>query len=227
MQDNGADVEAGKPYVEVEAMKMIMPIKASESGKITHNLSPGTVISAGESLTLKDPSKVKKILNFDGDFDIDMDAFNFDSKDAVNNILAGYSGDVEATAVTAIDSATDVDTATDIVLGAVDEFVRVESMFDGKLRDDVVRTMAKDNINDLDQVINLNQAHQQLSTRSALMLSIIRQVETFEDRFGAGSVPTRLYAGIEKLSFRSTFKMREATSIIIKIIVLSILIINR
>jgi acetyl-CoA carboxylase/biotin carboxylase 1 len=203
LQDNGGDVEAGKPYVEVEAMKMIMPIKASESGKITHNLSPGTVISAGDllaSLTLKDPSKVKKILNFEGDFDVDSDAFDFDSKDAVNNILAGYSGDVEATTVAAIDSATDVDTATDIVLGAVDEFVRVESMFDGKLRDDVVRTMAKDNTDDLDQVINLNQAHQQLSTRSALMLSIIRQVETFDDRFGVGSSPSRLYAGMEKLS---------------------------
>ena len=64
LQENGADVEVGQPYVEVEAMKMIMPIKASESGKITHNLSPGSVISAGDllaSLTLKDPSKVKKM----------------------------------------------------------------------------------------------------------------------------------------------------------------------
>ena len=79
LQDNGADVESGEPYVEVEAMKMIMPIKASESGKITHNLSPGTVISAGDllaSLTLKDPSKVKKILNFEGDFDVDMTRFD-------------------------------------------------------------------------------------------------------------------------------------------------------
>ena len=203
MQDNGADVESGEPYVEVEAMKMIMPIKASESGKITHNLSPGTVISAGDllaSLTLKDPSKVKKILDFEGEFDIDMGAFDFESKDVVDNILAGFSGDVEASPVSAIDSVTDVEAATDIVLGAVDEFVRVESMFDGKLRDDVVRTMAKDNAEELDQVINLNQAHQQLSTRSALMLSIIRQVETFDDRFGAGSSPSRLFAGLEKLA---------------------------
>ena len=49
-------------------MKMIMPIKATESGKITQNLSPGSVINAGDllaTLELKDPSKVKKILPFE------------------------------------------------------------------------------------------------------------------------------------------------------------------
>ena len=73
LQDNGAGVEAGEPYIEVEAMKMIMPIKASESGKITHNLSPGSVINAGDllaSLELKDPSKVKKIETFSCSLDI-------------------------------------------------------------------------------------------------------------------------------------------------------------
>ena len=70
LQDNGGEVNQGEPFVEVEAMKMIMPLKASESGKITHNLSPGTVVSAGDllaSLELKDPSKVKKILTFDSE----------------------------------------------------------------------------------------------------------------------------------------------------------------
>ena len=45
-----------------------MPLKASEFGKITHYLAPGTVISAGDllaSLELKDPSKVEKIEVFD------------------------------------------------------------------------------------------------------------------------------------------------------------------
>jgi hypothetical protein len=32
----------------VEAMKMILSIKAGESGVITHNLSPGSIISAGD-----------------------------------------------------------------------------------------------------------------------------------------------------------------------------------
>jgi acetyl-CoA carboxylase/biotin carboxylase 1 len=53
--------------------KMIMPIKASESRKIIHDLSPGSVISAGDllaSLDLKDPSKVKKIESFTGELDM-------------------------------------------------------------------------------------------------------------------------------------------------------------
>ena len=74
LQEPGAQVEAGEPYVEVEAMKMIMPLKATESGAISHDMSPGSIISAGDllaSLTLKDPSKVKKIVTFDGQLDID------------------------------------------------------------------------------------------------------------------------------------------------------------
>lgn len=67
LQQDGDVVEKDKPYVEVEAMKMIMAIKASESGVVTHNLSPGSIIQAGDliaSLTLKDPSKVKQVATF-------------------------------------------------------------------------------------------------------------------------------------------------------------------
>ena len=73
LQDNGAEVTSGEPYVEVEAMKMIMVMKATETGKITHALLPGSVIAAGDllaSLELKDPSKVKKIEVFDDVLDI-------------------------------------------------------------------------------------------------------------------------------------------------------------
>ena len=33
LQDNGSEVKEGEPYVELEIMKMIMPLKATESGK--------------------------------------------------------------------------------------------------------------------------------------------------------------------------------------------------
>jgi biotin carboxyl carrier protein len=61
LQDDGAEVQAGQPYVEVEAMKMIMPLKATESGALTRRMSPGSIITAGDllaTLALKDPSKV-------------------------------------------------------------------------------------------------------------------------------------------------------------------------
>ena len=203
LQDNGGSVEAGEPYVEVEAMKMIMPIKATESGKITQNLSTGTVINAGDllaTLELKDPSKVKKILDFEGDFDIAKEAYSFDEKEAVQNILSGYDGDVDATVAGAMQSSPDLESASETIVNAVNEFVRVEAMFDGKLKDDVVRQMTKDNADSLDDVIALNLAHQQQKKRSDFIIALMRQVATFNDRFGQGSVPASVLEALESVT---------------------------
>jgi len=202
LQENGASVENGEPYVEVEAMKMIMPIKASESGKIQHNLSPGTVISAGDliaTLALKDPSKVKKILPFDGEFDVAMTPHDFDSKETISNVLAGYSFDPDATVSAALQDAKDMESAAAIVVETIEEFVRVETLFDGKLKDDVVRQMTKDNTDDLDVVIALNLAHQQLVMRSSLLLAMLRQVEIFPDQFGV-SYPQSIIDSLKSLT---------------------------
>jgi len=62
LQDTGAQVKAGQPYVELEAMKMIMPVKASASGKIAHTRGVGSIVSAGDllgSLELEDASRDK------------------------------------------------------------------------------------------------------------------------------------------------------------------------
>ena len=152
LQDNGAPVEAGQPYVEVEAMKMMMPIKASESGKITHNLSPGSVISAGDllaSLELKDPSKVKKIQTFEGALDIAESTVDMDAQKAVSNVLSGYNLDAEAVAQQAFDKCDSAAAASDMILNAINEFYRVESQFDGRIADDVVRTLTKANAESL------------------------------------------------------------------------------
>eukprot|EP00565_Helicotheca_tamesis_P003884 CAMPEP_0185725054 /NCGR_PEP_ID=MMETSP1171-20130828/1378_1 /TAXON_ID=374046 /ORGANISM="Helicotheca tamensis, Strain CCMP826" /LENGTH=2089 /DNA_ID=CAMNT_0028393057 /DNA_START=20 /DNA_END=6289 /DNA_ORIENTATION=+ len=203
LQDNGADVASGEPYVEVEAMKMIMPIKATESGKITHNLSPGSVISAGDllaSLALKDPSKVKKIVEFEGVLDVEATVVDIDGVEAVNGILSGFKGDPEAAAAAAFEGVTDIEAASAIASEAVEEFIRVESMFDDKLLDDVVRDMTKANAESLDTVISLNLAHQKLGMRSKLILAMIRQVETFPERFGVDKIPDDLLSTIESLS---------------------------
>mmetsp|Transcript_33963 Transcript_33963/g.74702 ORF Transcript_33963/g.74702 Transcript_33963/m.74702 type:complete len:2077 (-) Transcript_33963:133-6363(-) len=203
LQDSGADVEEGTPYVEVEAMKMIMPIKATESGKITHAMSPGTVISAGDllaSLELKDPSKVKKILNFDGALDVSAAEIETDGKTAVANILAGYNGDAEAAAQAAFADVSDLESASSTVIEALNEYLRVETIFDGKLKDDVVRQLAKDNTASLETVIDINRAHQAGDVRNKLVLALLRQVETFSDRFGEGALPEDVLAVLEQLS---------------------------
>ena len=203
LQDNGANVEAGQPFVEVEAMKMIMPIKATESGKITHNLSPGSVINAGDllaSLELKDPSKVKKILNFEGTLDIPMVELEMEPSAVVANILAGYKSDPEAAVQLALGEAADLESAAEVVTNALNEFMRVENIFAGKLKDDVVRDLTKANADNLDVVIAENLAHQQLPMRTKLILAMLRQVESFNDRFGVNQLPKDLLDALEKLA---------------------------
>jgi acetyl-CoA carboxylase/biotin carboxylase 1 len=203
LQENGDEVREGKPFVEVEAMKMIMPIKASESGKITHNLSPGSVISAGDllaSLELKDPSKVKKILPFEGSLDIPSVSLECNAKSAVKNVLAGFKGDPEAAASAFLEGVADIEAASGLVTETLSEFLRVETIFAGKLRDDVVRELTKANSDTLDVVIAESLAHQELKMRTRLILAILRQIETFADRFGVSQLPDSLLTVVDQLS---------------------------
>ncbi|KAJ8604581.1 hypothetical protein CTAYLR_007627 [Chrysophaeum taylorii] len=67
--DDGEDVKAGVPFAEVEAMKMIMPLRAAETGTLRHNVGAGTVVESGDLLArldLADPSKATKITRFEG-----------------------------------------------------------------------------------------------------------------------------------------------------------------
>jgi len=203
LQEPGGEVNVGEPYVEVEAMKMIMPLKASESGKVTHAVSPGTVISAGDllaSLELKDPSKVKKISVFEGDLGIEKADLETSSKDAVSNVLAGFSGEPEEAIQKAFDDISDAGEASAYAIEILNEFTRVETMFDGKLKDDVVRDMTKANTATLDVVVAENQAHMSLSTRNRLVLSTLRQIELFEDRFGATEISEELEAAMNSVT---------------------------
>ncbi|GKY96268.1 hypothetical protein MPSEU_000586300 [Mayamaea pseudoterrestris] len=195
LQESGAAVENGQPYVEVEAMKMIMPIKATESGKIVHNLSPGSVISAGDllaTLELKDPSKVKKIVEFKGKLDVPEVSLAPDARKEIQNILNGYSGDPDATTQAAFNDLATIDDASALVSETLSEFLRVEQLFVGKLRDDVVRELTKSNSANLDVVIAENQAKLKLKNRLQLVLAMLRQVETFVDRFGVAQLPEGL-----------------------------------
>ena len=98
------------------------------------------MINAGDllaSLTLKG-SKVRKILPFSGDFDIPMESHESDVKDAVKHTLSGYGSDPEFIAPAVFQQLTDISSASELVSDTIYDFSRVESMFDGKLKDDVV-----------------------------------------------------------------------------------------
>jgi acetyl-CoA carboxylase/biotin carboxylase 1 len=67
--ESGDHVNAGDAYAEIEVMKMIMPVTASESGIVQFMKQPGQQLAQGELLgilSLDDPSKVKFAKPFEG-----------------------------------------------------------------------------------------------------------------------------------------------------------------
>lgn len=94
LHDEGATIAKGEPYIELEAMKMIMALKSSEAGKIYHSKSSGSIVSAGEllaTLELADPSKVQKIVPFEGEFKFgEGDSAEDSALESILSMLDGY-----------------------------------------------------------------------------------------------------------------------------------------
>ncbi|MFS7937166.1 putative ligase [Helianthus anomalus] len=68
---DGSHVDADSPYVEVEVMKMCMPLLSPAAGVIQFKMSEGQAMQAGEliaRLDLDDPSAVRKAEPFHGSF---------------------------------------------------------------------------------------------------------------------------------------------------------------
>jgi acetyl-CoA carboxylase/biotin carboxylase 1 len=202
LQPNGANVKKGEGYVEVEAMKMIMTQTSTEDGRITHTLSPGTVIAAGDllaTLDVADPSRVKQIETFSGELDITGDASSVDAKDALVNTLAGFDNDPDAVAQKALADAVDVDASMDLITDTLEEFVRVESLFDGKVPDEAVRDLIKSHADNEEEAISIIRAHQQLDSRLKLLLAMQRQAESLRERFDIDQFPEKLIGSLEKI----------------------------
>ncbi|KAA8490458.1 Acetyl-CoA carboxylase 2 [Porphyridium purpureum] len=69
LKQDGDAVKKGEPYVELEAMKMIMQLSAGETGMLRHELAAGSIIKTGDLLArldLDDPSKASPVSDFDG-----------------------------------------------------------------------------------------------------------------------------------------------------------------
>eukprot|EP00629_Pelagomonadales_sp_RCC1024_P000300 CAMPEP_0119259260 /NCGR_PEP_ID=MMETSP1329-20130426/147_1 /TAXON_ID=114041 /ORGANISM="Genus nov. species nov., Strain RCC1024" /LENGTH=903 /DNA_ID=CAMNT_0007258629 /DNA_START=51 /DNA_END=2759 /DNA_ORIENTATION=+ len=109
LKEEGDAVAQGETFAEVEAMKMIMPLKAADAGTVAPRVAAGAVIEAGDllaSLELADPSKAKSILPFAGDT-LGLPAGAAAAADA----LLAYRGAL-ATLTTAMDGFDSLDGAT-------------------------------------------------------------------------------------------------------------------
>ena len=200
LQEDGAEVVAGKPYAEVEAMKMVMPLIATESGKINHAKSGGAVIEAGDllaSLTLKDPSKVKKITTFSGQLRLPTTTEAPANAEAalkaaitrVNLFLDGYELDANQCVSDLFNCLTALpadqgrwERATDVLDQIIQRYLAVESVFEGKKIDAVMQQLIRSNSGNLKPVLDQVRAHMRSKERGGLILSLLKQAPTLPQR---------------------------------------------
>jgi len=114
---DGADIKEGEPFVELEAMKMIMSLRSGVAGKIHHTLGPGSIVAAGDllaTLDLADPSKVQMVKPFTGAFTLSKDGENAEAKkvlgslptptvnEMISSMLCGYCASPKLTEVSGV-----------------------------------------------------------------------------------------------------------------------------
>ncbi|RLU22271.1 hypothetical protein DMN91_004549 [Ooceraea biroi] len=99
--EDGGHVDAGQAYAEIEVMKMIMTVTASEVGSVFYVKRPGAVLEAGTliaHLELDNPSLVTKAQEYSGQFlaattpavPEKLNHLHSKYRDALENTLAGY-----------------------------------------------------------------------------------------------------------------------------------------
>ena len=197
LQQDGDTVNQDEPYVEVEAMKMIMALKSGESGKINHALSPGSIISAGDmiaTLSLKDPSKVKQIGTFNDRLTVVSKRPEMDVEEAgqcLNLAVDGYEHDHDAVLSTYLSYSDSADESVPFLTSLIDRFVGVETQFQGTDPDALVGDLAKANKDNLDVIIPQLIAHKQLKYRTTVLLAVLRQIEALLSK-----VPTDQYTEV-------------------------------
>ena len=211
LQQDGETVEKDQPYVEVEAMKMIMAIKSTESGVISHSLSPGSIIGAGDliaSLQLKDPSRVKQISTFKDTLSVvpavpPKASSAEDALEQINLALDGFEYEgIEATVPVYLTSATLEENAA-FFTAAFTKFLAAEKLFAGQEESAAVSTLIKANKDSLGKVVPSLIARKQLKARAGLVLSLLRQLEFLPERFKtytANAMPAELRAALEGVS---------------------------
>ncbi|KAI5726751.1 hypothetical protein M8J76_007892 [Diaphorina citri] len=101
--EDGGHITKGQAYAEIEVMKMVMTLAASESGSVFYVKRPGAVVDAGSliaTLELDDASLVTKAIDYKGQFpELDVGTPAMGEKlnnihnhyrQMLDNILAGY-----------------------------------------------------------------------------------------------------------------------------------------
>eukprot|EP00746_Dinoflagellata_sp_MGD_P159399 gnl/MRDRNA2_/MRDRNA2_86689_c0_seq2.p1 gnl/MRDRNA2_/MRDRNA2_86689_c0~~gnl/MRDRNA2_/MRDRNA2_86689_c0_seq2.p1 ORF type:complete len:2174 (+),score=459.70 gnl/MRDRNA2_/MRDRNA2_86689_c0_seq2:114-6635(+) len=206
LQQDGESVEKGQPYVEVEAMKMIMALKSTEAGIITQGLSAGSVIGAGDllaSLQLADPSKVKQIGTFTKQLSVVKTAPELDSEGALDTLslaMMGYENDVP-TALTKLLQLVSPEDTLKSLNQLVQSFTDLELPFQSTSDDDIiVGDLAKSKKDDLTSVVPTLIAHKQVKYRLGVLLSVLGQMASVVSKLSADKLDAVKTSVVETLT---------------------------
>jgi acetyl-CoA carboxylase/biotin carboxylase 1 len=198
LHDDGAMVAKGEAYIELEAMKMIMPLKSTEEGKISHSRAVGSVVAAGEllaSLVLKDPSKVPKVVPFAGEFMLDQGKGSEKGKEAAptaepNSIQSDLSAKLNGYEVPGkgallvekmFEEFKDSKASGVAVEKLLEEYLQVERPFVESIKskqpyDELLRAQAVSNKDKPGDFLNLMTAHNKLAQRHEVVLAMLREI---------------------------------------------------
>ena len=181
--NEGGAVQKGQAYVELEAMKMIMPLKAGASGSVKHVKQPGSIVQAGELLArlqLDDPSSVPQLEPFQGVFSLTRGPRGEESREGVARALEGYAA--QGTASELVDelmAQEEIGSQLEQALGALERYLSVERHFAdsyalGKGQDLVVASLLERQ--EPLEVAKLLRAHQ-VAWRGELVVELLRRLE--------------------------------------------------
>jgi acetyl-CoA carboxylase/biotin carboxylase 1 len=216
LQQDREFVAKDTPFVEIEAMKMIMALKSTESGQINHHLSPGSIISAGDliaSLQLKDPSKVKQVdtfkkrLSFVPVFNKDVDLTNNDIQEKISLALQGYEQEEVDFLINKFMDQNSLDDILSFLTREVQRFAAMEKQFDSAELDEasVISALIKTNKDSIEKVIPTLVARKQLKSRTNVLMSLLRAFETLPNKFpaftlSAEAISKELNQGLQDIS---------------------------
>eukprot|EP00438_Fugacium_kawagutii_P004903 Skav229216 [mRNA] locus=scaffold2439:123806:138301:+ [translate_table: standard] len=188
LHEEGTEIAKGETFV---------------AGKVSHALAAGSIVSAGEllaKLELKDPSKVKKISPFEGEFTLGateeepveplqdllalLDGFCIESK-APEVVQPLGCGDPWIAATKMFEGFASHQAAAETVRGVLEKYLSNERPFAASIDkkqpyDQLLLEIINQGKDDLEKVLFMIAAHNKLTSRSEAVMAILREMVAAE-----------------------------------------------
>merc|ERR1719387_360998 len=204
---DGESVGKDQPYVELEAMKMIMSLRADEAGTIQQALSPGAIVAPGQllaSLDLADPSSVQTVKTFSGAYPLQIAAGGESTiEQTLMTQLSGYAispnmSSTDGASLVQTLFSMDADAAIDSTSRLLACFLRNEAHFAGLVGGEetqIIPRFAGEKTDLFTQIV----AHHALPESLATVATLLRTLRSrIRERDGSIDIPEELVESLKQ-----------------------------